>query len=147
MVMDIEDILKYIPHRYPFLLVDKVLEFETYKHIVAAKNVTINEQFFQGHFPQKKVMPGVLIIEALAQSAGVLAYKSGEDIIPPESLLFYFAGIDKARFKRIVVPGDQLRLEINVIKSKSGIWKFKGEATVEGELACSAELLCAQKEI
>lgn len=147
MAMDIEDILKYIPHRYPFLLVDKVLAFETYKRIVAIKNVTINEPFFQGHFPKKKVMPGVLMIEALAQAAGVLAYKSGEDIIPPDRLLFYFAGIDNARFKRVVVPGDQLTLEINVIKSKSGIWKFNGTASVDGELACSAELLCAQKEM
>lgn len=147
MLMDIEKILSYLPHRQPFMLIDKVSEYEKFKRIVAHKNVTYNEPFFNGHFPKKPVMPGVLIIEALAQAAGVLAYKSGEDIIPPERLMFYFAGIDHARFKRMVIPGDQLRLEINVIKSKSGIWKFNAVATVDGELACEAELMCAQREI
>ena len=147
MLMDIEKILSYLPHRQPFMLIDRVLEYEKFARIVAIKNVTYNEPFFNGHFPHQPLMPGVLIIEAMAQAAGVLAYKSGEDIIAPENLIFYFAGIDKARFKRMVVPGDQLRLEINVIKSKKGIWKFHGAATVDGQLACEAELMCAQREI
>lgn len=147
MLLDVNEILRYLPHRQPFMLIDRVLEYEKFKRIVAVKNVTYNEPFFQGHFPHQPIMPGVLVIEAMAQAAGVLAYKSGEDIIAPENLIFYFAGINNARFKRMVVPGDQLCFEINVIKSKRGIWKFNAKATVDGELACEAELMCAQKEI
>ena len=147
MLLDVNEILRYLPHRQPFMLIDRVLEYEKFQRIVAVKNVTYNEPFFQGHFPHQPIMPGVLVIEAMAQAAGVLAYKSGEDIIAPENLIFYFAGINNARFKRMVVPGDQLRFEINVIKSKRGIWKFNAKATVDGELACEAELMCAQKEI
>jgi 3-hydroxyacyl-[acyl-carrier-protein] dehydratase len=143
-VMDIHEILKYLPHRHPFLLIDRVIEMEEGKSLVAIKNVTINEPFFVGHFPGRPVMPGVLILEALAQAAGVLAYKS-TNTLPSEGVLYYFAGIDNARFRRVVEPGDQLRLEVKVIKSKRDIWKLEGSAHVDGELACSAELLSARR--
>jgi 3-hydroxyacyl-[acyl-carrier-protein] dehydratase len=143
-VMDIHEILKYLPHRHPFLLIDSVIEMEEGKSLVAIKNVTINEPFFVGHFPGRPVMPGVLILEALAQAAGVLAYKS-TNTLPSEGVLYYFAGIDNARFRRVVEPGDQLRLEVKVIKSKRDIWKLEGSAHVDGELACSAELLSARR--
>lgn len=143
-VMDVNEILKYLPHRYPFLLIDRVLEMELNKSIVAIKNVTINEQFFVGHFPQKPVMPGVLILEAMAQAGGVLAYKS-QNITPESGVLFYFAGVDHARFRRVVEPGDQLRFEINVLQAKRGFWKLEAKALVGEELACSAELLSASK--
>jgi 3-hydroxyacyl-[acyl-carrier-protein] dehydratase len=143
-VMDIHEILKILPHRYPFLLIDRVLEIEVGKKLVALKNVTMNEAFFVGHFPDRPVMPGVLILEALAQAAAVLAYKS----IPgdlSENVIYYFAGIDNARFRRIVEPGDQLRLEINFIRAKRDIVKLDGAAYVGDELACSAELMSARK--
>ncbi|MDR3477796.1 MAG: 3-hydroxyacyl-ACP dehydratase FabZ [Gammaproteobacteria bacterium] len=143
-VMDIHEILKYLPHRHPFLLIDRVIEMEEGKSLVAIKNVTINEPFFVGHFPGRPVMPGVLILEALAQAAGVLAYKS-TNTLPSEGVLYYFAGIDNARFRRVVEPGDQLRLEVKVIKTKRDMWKLEGAAHVDGELACSAELLSARR--
>lgn len=143
--MNIEEIIENLPHRYPFLLVDKVISIEPGKSLVAIKNVTINEPFFIGHFPNKPVMPGVLILEALAQACGVLAYKSSETKASSNSL-FYFAGIDNARFKRIVVPGDQLRLEVEVTRVKQEIWKCKAQATVEDHLACSAEILAVKKD-
>ena len=143
--MDIHEILRLLPHRQPFLLVDKVLRYEPHKSIVAIKNVTYNEPFFAGHFPEKPVMPGVLMLEALAQAAGVLAYLSAGKTAK-DGLLFYFAGIDNARFKRIVGPGDQLQLSVETVKAKQGIYKFNAVATVDGEIACTAELLCAGRE-
>ena len=141
-VMDIYEILKYLPHRQPFLLIDKVIAIEEGKSLVAIKNVTINEPFFVGHFPERPVMPGVLMLEALAQAAAVLAYKS-TNTTPQDGVLYLFAGIDNARFRRVVVPGDQLRLEVNLIRAKLNMWKLDCKATVDGELACSAELMSA----
>lgn len=129
-----------LPHRYPILLVDKVLELDPGKSIRAIKNVTCNEPFFNGHFPDYPLMPGVLIIEALAQTAGVLILKSNEAYSPLRDL-FYLAGIDKARFKRPVVPGDRLELSAVVERSKLDLWKFKCEATVDGEIVCTADIM------
>jgi 3-hydroxyacyl-[acyl-carrier-protein] dehydratase len=143
-IMDINEIIQYLPHRYPFLLIDRVLEIELGKSLVAIKNVTINEPFFTGHFPGMPVMPGVLILEALAQATCVLAYKS-TDSKPSDEYLYLFAGIDNARFKRVVVPGDQLRLDVELQKCKQGIWKFSGKASVDGELVCSADMISAKK--
>ena len=144
--MDIHEVLQYLPHRYPFLLIDRVLDFEPGKSLVAIKNVSINEPFFPGHFPKHPVMPGVLIMEALAQATGILAFKS-TDTKPSDNSLYYFAGIDNARFKQPVMPGDQLRLEVEVVKAKRGIWKFKAEAKVDGKVVASADLMCAEQEI
>lgn len=144
-IMDIHEVLKYLPHRSPFLLIDRVIEMEVGQSLVALKNVTMNEPFFVGHFPGLPVMPGVLILEALAQAAGVLAYKS-TNTMPSDGVLYYFAGIDNARFRRVVEPGDQLRLEVKVIKAKREMWKLESQALVDGELACSAELLSVRRE-
>jgi 3-hydroxyacyl-[acyl-carrier-protein] dehydratase len=141
MTMDIHDILKKIPHRYPILLVDRVLELKKNDFIRALKNVSINEPYFSGHFPQRPVMPGVLMIEALAQAAAILGFET-LGIVPEDNALFYFAGIDGARFKRPVEPGDQLVLEVKLDRQKSGIFKFKGRGTVDGELAVEADLMC-----
>lgn len=138
--MDIHEVLKYLPQRYPFLMIDRVIEIKEGESLVAIKNVTINEAFFPGHFPNRPVMPGVLIIEALAQAAGVLAYKSTNTTYK-DGILYLFAGIDNARFRRVVEPGDQLRLEVKVLRAKKEIWKLETAAYVDGELACSAELL------
>ena len=143
--MDIHEVLEYLPHRYPFLLIDRVLDFEPGKSLVAIKNVSVNEPFFTGHFPHRPVFPGVLIMEALAQATGILAFKSTQTK-PSNKSLYYFAGIDNARFKRPVEPGDQLRLEVEVIKAKRGIWKFKAEAKVDGHVVASADLMCAEQE-
>jgi 3-hydroxyacyl-[acyl-carrier-protein] dehydratase len=143
-MMGINEILKYLPHRPPFLLIDRVIEMKEGESLVAIKNVTINEPFFTGHFPQRPVMPGVLILEALAQAAGVLAYKSTNTLFS-DGVLYLLAGIDNARFRRIVEPGDQLRLEVKVIRSKQDIWKIEGTARVDGEVACSAEFLSARR--
>lgn len=143
-VMDIHEILKFLPHRYPFLLIDRVLEIDMGNSLTALKNVTMNEAFFMGHFPGKPVMPGVLILEAMAQAGGVLAYKS-TNTSPEDGTLYYFAGIDNARFRRVVEPGDQLRLEVKVLRSKRDIWKLEGSAYVGDELACSAEFMSARK--
>lgn len=143
--MDIHEVLEYLPHRYPFLLIDRVLDFEPGKSLVAIKNVSVNEPFFPGHFPHRPVFPGVLIMEALAQATGILAFKSTQSK-PSHKSLYYFAGIDNARFKRPVEPGDQLRLEVEVIKAKRGIWKFKAEAKVDGKVVASADLMCAEQE-
>ena len=140
--IDIHQILKRLPHRYPFLLVDRVLELESGKRIRALKNVTINEQFFVGHFPQRPVMPGVLMLEALAQAAALLGFVT-HDVTPDDKTIYYFAGIDGARFKRPVEPGDQLILEAEVLRMKSNIWKYKARALVGEELAVEAELLMA----
>jgi 3-hydroxyacyl-[acyl-carrier-protein] dehydratase len=142
MTIDIHQILKRLPHRYPILLVDRVLELEPGKRIRALKNVTINEQFFVGHFPHRPVMPGVLMLEALAQAAALLGFMT-HDITPDDKTVYYFAGIDAARFKRPVEPGDQLILEIEVLRMKSIIWKFKARALVGDELAVEADLLMA----
>ncbi len=144
--MDITEIMKYLPHRYPFLLVDRVLELVLNEHIVAIKNITMNEPQFPGHFPHHPVMPGVLMIEALAQAAGLLAFKSAGKEISPNSVI-YFVGIDGARFKRPVVPGDQLRMEAKLLRHTRGIWKFAAKGTVEGQTACEAELMCTLKEL
>ncbi len=143
--MDIYEIVKHLPHRYPFLMIDRVVECSKGDSLVALKNVTINEPFFQGHFPQRAVMPGVMILEALAQATGILAFKTGEQ--RPENLLYYFVGIDKARFKRVVIPGDQLRLEVSLKRVVRGMWMFSGTATVDGEVACTAELMCTAREV
>ncbi len=145
-VMDIQRIMEHLPHRYPFLLVDRVVEIEGTKRLVGIKNVTMNEPQFTGHFPVKPIMPGVLIIEALAQCTGLLAMESQPDEVP-ENSIYYFVGIDKARFKRVVVPGDQLRMEVEFIKRKRSIWVFSAKATVDGELAASAEIMCTAREI
>lgn len=144
--MDIYEILQHLPHRYPFLLIDRVLECEPGKSLVGIKNVSHNEPYFPGHFPQRPVMPGVLILEALAQATGILAFRTLERI-PDENSLYYFVGVDKARFKQPVEPGDQLRLEVEYVKEKRGIWKFNGQALVDGKVVCSAELMCAEREI
>lgn len=146
-VMNFQEIIKCLPHRYPFLLLDKVIELVPGESVVAIKNVTINEPFFVGHFPAQPVMPGVLILEALAQACGVLAYKSvSEAERNTKNYLYLFAGIENARFKRMVEPGDQLRLAAKLQRQKQGIWKFSCEATVNDELACSAEIITALKE-
>ena len=142
--MDINEILSYLPHRYPFLLIDRVLEIEEGKRIVAIKNVTMNEPFFPGHFPGHPVMPGVLIIEAMAQAAALLSFKSS-GVKPDENLVVLFAGIDNVRFKRQVVPGDQLVFEAEILQAKRNIYKYKGVARVDGQLATEAELMCAVK--
>ena len=143
--MFIEDIKAYLPQRYPFLMVDRVVEIEMGKRIKAYKNVTTNEEFFNGHFPAKPIMPGVLIIEALAQAAGVLGFKSQEKL-PRDGYLYYFVGADDVRLKRPVVPGDQLVLEAELVTVRRGIYKFQCKATVDGELACEATILCAERK-
>ena len=144
--LDITEILKYLPHRYPFLLVDRVVEIEEGKRIVALKNVTMNEPFFPGQFPHHPVMPGVLIVEAMAQAAAVLSFKSMGKV-PDENQVVYFAGIDKVRFKRPVMPGDQLLMEVEITASKRNIYKYLGVARVDGEVAAEAELMCALKNL
>ena len=146
MIMDIHKILKQLPHRYPFLLVDRVLELEKGKTIKALKNVSMNEPFFEGHFPHRPVMPGVLILEALAQAAALLSFDTLNSS-PNDQMIYYFAGIDGARFKRPVEPGDQLILMAELRRMKAGIFKFKTWATVDGELAAEAELTCAMRTI
>jgi 3-hydroxyacyl-[acyl-carrier-protein] dehydratase len=142
--MDIAKITSLLPHRYPFLLVDRVIEVEPGARLVAIKNVTINEPFFQGHFPEKPVMPGVLIIEALAQATGLLAMESEE---VAGRAIYYLVGVDKARFKRPVVPGDQVQLEVSVLKTRRGIWTFSGKATVDGAVCASAEIMCTARDL
>jgi len=144
--MDIHEVMAHLPHRYPFLLVDRVLVCEPGKSIEAVKNVTINEPFFQGHFPHHPVMPGVLIMEALAQAAGILSFKT-MGTMPDENSVFYFVGIDNARFKKPVTAGDQLHLHIEILRQMRGIWKFKAEARVNGEVVAEAELMCAKRDI
>ena len=145
-MMDIQEILKQLPHRYPFLLVDRVLELESNTRIKAIKNVTFNEPFFTGHFPGRPVMPGVLILEALAQAAGLLAVDAMGQV-PDENNIYYFVGIDSARFKRPVVPGDQLALEITIDRVRGGIWKFNAVASVDGEVAAEAQLMCTMRHV
>ncbi len=144
--IDVRGILEYLPHRYPFLMLDRVLELEAHRRIVAIKNVTINEPFFVGHFPHAPVMPGVLIIEAMAQAAGVLSFVSMGRRSDTRSV-YYFVGIDGARFKRPVGPGDQLRLEVDMLRVSRSIGKFAGRATVDGTLVAEAELMCSLRQI
>ncbi|QHI96973.1 3-hydroxyacyl-ACP dehydratase FabZ [Xylophilus rhododendri] len=145
-MLDIHQILKQLPHRYPILLVDRVLELEKGKRILALKNVTINEPFFTGHFPHRPVMPGVLILEAMAQAAALLAFDT-LGVVPDDKTVYYFAGIDGARFKRPVEPGDQLRMEVSLERMKAGIFKFKGTTRVGEDIACEAELMCTMRTI
>lgn len=144
--MDIHQILEHLPHRYPFLLVDRVLDVVPGERIVALKNVSMNEPFFPGHYPHHPVMPGVLIVEALAQAAAILSFKTmgGQ---PDDKSVYYFVGIDGARFKRPVSPGDQLMLEVSIAANKRGIWKFAAQAKVEGQVACEAELMCTVRKL
>ena len=145
-MMDIHQILKQLPHRYPFLLVDRVLEIEKGKSIKALKNVSVNEPQFTGHFPHRPVFPGVLQLEALAQAAALLAFDT-LGTSPDDNTVYYFAGIDGARFKRPVEPGDQLILEVSLERMKAGMFKFKAVSRVNGEIACEAELMCAMRKI
>ena len=145
-MMDIHAIIKQLTNRYPFLLVDRVLELQRNERILAIKNVTFNEPYFMGHFPGRPVMPGVLILEALAQAAGLLAFDAMGQV-PDENNIYYFVGIDGARFKRPVEPGDQLHLEITIDRVRAGIWKFKGVARVGDEVACEAELMCTMRAV
>jgi 3-hydroxyacyl-[acyl-carrier-protein] dehydratase len=140
--MDIEAIMQQLPHRYPMLLVDRVLAIEPGKSLHALKNVTFNEPFFTGHFPHRPVMPGVLIIEALAQACGLLAFRTA-DVVPNKDTRFYFVAIDKARFRKPVEPGDQLMLKVTLLRAFKGIWKFQGLAEVEGREVASAEIMVA----
>lgn len=144
--MDIHEIMQYLPHRFPFLLVDRVESVEPGKRIVAIKNVSINEPFFPGHFPNRPVMPGVLVVEAMAQACGLLSFRT-LDVQPGKTSVYLFVGIDKARFKRPVEPGDQLRIESRLARKMKGIWLFECSAYVGDELCCSAELMCTYKEI
>lgn len=144
--MNIHEILDHLPHRYPFVLIDRVLSLELGKEIVAIKNVTINEPFFPGHFPYHPVMPGVLIVEAMAQAAAVLSFKT-MDAKPNDESVYYFAGIDSARFKKPVSPGDQIVLNVKIDRILKGIWKYTGVATVSGEVVAEASMMCILKAI
>ncbi|GAC14367.1 3-hydroxyacyl-ACP dehydratase FabZ [Aliiglaciecola lipolytica] len=141
--IEIEEIMELLPHRYPFLLIDRVTECTLGESIKAFKNITFNEPCFTGHFPGKPIFPGVLILEAMAQAAGVLGFKTAGN----SDELYLYAGIDNARFKRPVVPGDRLDFDVCVVKEKRGIWKFKGVASVEGQEACVAEFMCAMRKM
>ena len=144
--LNIDEVLKYLPHRYPFLLIDRVTEYEPGVRLVAIKNVTYNEPFFQGHFPVKPVFPGVLIIEAIAQATAILSFRS-QGGYPTEGELYLLVGIDDARFKRQVVPGDQLHIDVSIIRHKRGFWRYQCEARVDGELVCSTSLMAALKKV
>ncbi|HXY05192.1 MAG TPA: 3-hydroxyacyl-ACP dehydratase FabZ [Burkholderiaceae bacterium] len=145
-MMDIRKILSLLPHRFPIILVDRVVEFESGKRIVAIKNVSANEPVFTGHFPHYPVMPGVLILESMAQAAAILSFVSAGHQAQADRL-YYFAGIDKARFKRPVIPGDQMRLEIVLERELRGVVRFTAQASVEGQLVCEAELMCAYRSV
>ena len=145
-MMDIHSMLKQRPPRYPFLLVDRVLAIDKGKTIRALKNVTINEPFFTGHFPHRPVMPGVLMLEALAQAAGILSFKT-MDAKPDPNSVFYFVGIDDCRFKKPVMPGDQLHLHVEIVRQMRGIWKYKAEARVDGQVVAEANLMCAKRDV
>lgn len=144
--MNIHEILEHLPHRYPFVLIDKVVSMELGKDITAIKNVTINEPFFPGHFPYHPVMPGVLIVEAMAQAAAVLSFKT-MDAKPNDESVYYFAGIDNARFKKPVSPGDQIVLNVKIDRILKGIWKYTGVASVDGEVVAEASMMCILKAI
>ena len=142
--IDIHEIQRLLPHRYPFLLIDRVIDYTPGEYLVGIKNITFNEPQFTGHFPQRVIMPGVLILESLAQATGLLAFKTATDLNSDEEL-YYLASIDKARFKRPVEPGDQLQLKVTLLKQKRNLWKFFGEATVDGELVVSADIMCVNQ--
>ncbi len=144
-IIDINEIMQYLPHRYPFLMIDRVLDYTKGERLVARKNVTYNEPYFLGHFPIKPIMPGVMILEALAQATGILAFKSVDAEVDPKTI-YYFVGIDKARFKRPVVPGDTLELEVIFQWAKRGIWSFKGTARVDNIVVCEAEVMCTRRD-
>ena len=144
--MDIHEIMNYLPHRFPFLLVDRVESVEPGKRIVAIKNVSINEPFFPGHFPNRPVMPGVLILEAMAQAAAILSFKTA-GTKPDANSVYYFVGIDKARFKKPVEPGDQLRLEVEITRTIKGIWKFAAKAFVVNQLVAEADIMCTVRNV
>jgi len=143
-MMDVVEIRKYLPHRYPFLLVDRVVELNLGESIVAYKNLTVNEQFFEGHFPEQPVFPGVLLVEAMAQAAGILGFKTMSKT-PEDGSIYYFVGADKLRFKRPCVPGDRVMLRASVLSERRGIWKFAVSADVDGQLCASATILCADR--
>lgn len=144
--MDIKEVIEHLPHRFPFLLVDRVIDCEPGKSIHAYKNITINEPFFVGHFPNFPVMPGVLITEALAQAAGILSFKT-LGVKPDNSFLFYLVGVDRARFKKPVTAGDQLHLHVQIQRQMRNIWTYKAEAKVDGEIVAEAGLMCAKREL
>jgi 3-hydroxyacyl-[acyl-carrier-protein] dehydratase len=144
--MDIHEILEHLPHRYPFVLIDRVLSLELGKEIVAVKNVSVNEPYFPGHFPYHPVMPGVLIVEAMAQAAAILSFKT-MDTKPSDDSVYYFAGIDSARFKKPVSPGDQLILKVKIDRILRGIWKYSGQALVDDVVVAEAEMMCILKAI
>lgn len=143
---DIYDILEHLPHRYPFLLIDKVIDYQEGKSLIGLKNVTFNEPYFQGHFPHHAVMPGVLILESLAQATGILAFRTNHSR-PDKDSLYYFVGVDDARFKQPVKPGDQLFLKVEVLKVKRGVWKFGCEASVDDNMVASATIMCAERAV
>ena len=145
-MMDIHEILKLLPHRYPFLMVDRVLSIDKGKSIQALKNVSINEPFFNGHFPHRPVMPGVLMLEAMAQVAALLSFDA-MGVRPDDKTVYYFAGIDAARFKRPVEPGDQLIMDVSLLRSKAGISKYAGVTRVDGNVVCEAELMCTMRAV
>lgn len=144
--MDINEVLRYLPHRYPMLLIDRVVDFQKGKSLTALKNVTYNENFFQGHFPNRPVMPAVLILEAMAQATGIFALRT-LDALPNEKSIYYFVGVDKARFRHPVEPGDQMYVEVRLVRKSRGVWKVTSDATVDGKVAASAELMGALREI
>ena len=144
--VDITKILNLLPHRYPFILVDRVLDYKPFDYLTGIKNVTINEPFFMGHFPAKAIMPGVLLIESLAQAAAILAYCSLENS-NQHNTLFYLGALENTRFKKIVVPGDQLLLNVEIVAHRKSIWKFIGQIMVDGQLACSTEVTCAEGKV
>ncbi|GLS28002.1 3-hydroxyacyl-ACP dehydratase FabZ [Marinibactrum halimedae] len=145
-MMDVNEIKRYLPHRYPFLLVDRVVDLVLGESIQAYKNVSVNEDVFSGHFPQAPIFPGVMIVEALAQVSGILGFKT-MDKTPADGSIYLFAGADNVRFRRQVVPGDRLDLRSKVISNRRGIWKFECEASVEGDLACACTILCADRAV
>ncbi|WP_251359478.1 3-hydroxyacyl-ACP dehydratase FabZ [Kangiella sp. TOML190] len=144
--MDIYEVMKHLPHRYPFLLIDRVVDYTPGESLTAIKNVTVNEPFFPGHFPHRPVFPGVLMLEALAQATGILSFKTTQDL-PSEGSLYYFAGIDNARFKKPVEPGDQLVMTVKLLKRRRNLWRFEAEARVDGKVVCAAELMCAKSDV
>jgi 3-hydroxyacyl-[acyl-carrier-protein] dehydratase len=144
--MDINEILRHLPHRYPFLLIDRVIEYNKGESLTGLKNVTYNEPFFQGHFPQRPVMPGVLILEAMAQATGLLAFRTLENTANRDTL-YFLVGMDRVRFKHPVEPGDQLMLSARLLKTKRGIWMFDCDARVDGAIAASAEIMCTERDI
>lgn len=144
-ILEIQEIMALLPHRYPFLMIDRVLDYTPGESLTAIKNVTINEPIFTGHFPSMPIFPGVLILEAMAQATGILGFKTVTE--RSENELYLFAAIDEARFKKPVVPGDQLVLEVKFLKERRNLWKFYGEAKVDGQVVCTAELMCARREL